>query len=734
MSAEVVHPARSSTSAVVGQDGVSALPHRVVRAEHGLQRLAGHLADVRVRVVHRLRVGRALRRGGATTRSAASRARRITAVAAHRRLLLPHHVGASSAPAVWREAAALPAGRPRHPGLRPGRHYLGEPWRLDSWRSSSSPACWRRCWRSTTRPAATCSRSGGRAAPAPARASSTRAATPRTSPRATQSVRERRGRPGLRRAGLDPYLDLGASMVGSEHAGHRAAAGGRRRRDHRVLLATATTGEWWRTTVAPLVGAVGLIVADDPADAALHDLTQTDAVWVKLLPLLLVVVARRRLVLRAVAAAQPPAGLRRPRRVRPAQLGRADGQPRRLHRTATASSAAARPAWSWPARSSPRASPSTCSSGTTRSAASGTRATRAHRCMTRRTSSPRSTPRASTAIPMPADYPDYPRHDQILDYIRGFASTFGIDEHATLGVGRRAGGAGRGRLGGRALRRGSAAATAGVVCANGVTWHPYVPEIAGLERFTGEVRHSVTYRSADGVRRASACSIVGAGNSGVDIACDAARSAVGSLPVAAPRLPVRAQAPVRRPDRPVHQPRRDARRHGVVVPDDPTRAGRRPGRRPDEVRPAGAGPQAAREPPDHEHRRCCTTSRTATSPPRATSARCASARSSSPTAARRRSTSSCSRPATTTRSPTSTRTCSTGPTAAPTSGCSVVHPTLDGLYVLGFVELADAAYRRFDEMAQLVAHRRRTRARTGEGLDELQGLRRDRPPRSSAAA
>jgi cation diffusion facilitator CzcD-associated flavoprotein CzcO len=53
---------------------------------------------------------------------------------------------------------------------------------------------------------------------------------------------------------------------------------------------------------------------------------------------------------------------------------------------------------------------------------------------------------------------------------------------------------------------------------------------------------------------------------------------------------------------------------------------------------------------------------------------------------------------------------------------NVLHRELDGLYVLGMVEFADAAYQRFDEMAQLVvmdayAHR------TGTRLAELRELR-----------
>lgn len=61
-----------------------------------------------------------------------------------------------------------------------------------------------------------------------------------------------------------------------------------------------------------------------------------------------------------------------------------------------------------------------------------------------------------------------------------------------------------------------------VVAASGVQWDPIVPALpAG---YTGEVRHSVTHRSADELNRRRVL-VVGAGNSGCDIACDAARSA-----------------------------------------------------------------------------------------------------------------------------------------------------------------------------------------------------------------
>ncbi len=64
----------------------------------------------------------------------------------------------------------------------------------------------------------------------------------------------------------------------------------------------------------------------------------------------------------------------------------------------------------------------------------------------------------------------------------------------------------------------------GLVVANGVTWHPSLPDYPGLANFKGEVRHAVTYRD-QAEFAGKRVLIVGAGNSGVDIACDAARSA-----------------------------------------------------------------------------------------------------------------------------------------------------------------------------------------------------------------
>ncbi len=129
--------------------------------------------------------------------------------------------------------------------------------------------------------------------------------------------------------------------------------------------------------------------------------------------------------------------------------------------------------------------------------------------------------------PMPDSYPDYPDHRLLLDYIRGFARRFGLRDGIVFGVevmratpiGPQAEGGWRVEL-----STGETRTYKGLVVANGVTWHPSLPDYPGLESFKGEVRHAVTYRDPAEFAGKRVL-IVGAGNSGVDIACDAARRA-----------------------------------------------------------------------------------------------------------------------------------------------------------------------------------------------------------------
>lgn len=146
-------------------------------------------------------------------------------------------------------------------------------------------------------------------------------------------------------------------------------------------------------------------------------------------------------------------------------------------------------------------------------------------------------------LPMPQDFPDYPRHDRIQAYLETYAEHHGLAGSIRFGtrvesaVPRDGGGwrvdvspsaeapapgdaTGAGEPG--AAGEGETLACSALVVATGMTWHPRRPELPGA--FAGEVIHSFDYRHPD-LFRGRRVLVVGAGNSGVDIACDAARTA-----------------------------------------------------------------------------------------------------------------------------------------------------------------------------------------------------------------
>lgn len=125
-------------------------------------------------------------------------------------------------------------------------------------------------------------------------------------------------------------------------------------------------------------------------------------------------------------------------------------------------------------------------------------------------------------FPMPADFPDYPSNRQILAYLKDFARVFGLYEHvrfncAVQGVEQDTEARWVVTLADGERRRYRA-----LICATGCNWDPNLPEIRG--HFTGEARHAVTYRRPEEFR-GKRVMIIGAGNSGADIACDAASHA-----------------------------------------------------------------------------------------------------------------------------------------------------------------------------------------------------------------
>lgn len=131
--------------------------------------------------------------------------------------------------------------------------------------------------------------------------------------------------------------------------------------------------------------------------------------------------------------------------------------------------------------------------------------------------------------PMPDDWPDYPHHSQVLTYLESYADHFGLREHIWFGSEiERIDSVDRGRfdvtvkpMSGSAARRLRYAA---VVIANGHNWDPYLPEYPGQQAFRGEIMHSVSYQDSSALRDKKVL-VVGAGNSGCDIACEAAVAA-----------------------------------------------------------------------------------------------------------------------------------------------------------------------------------------------------------------
>lgn len=122
-------------------------------------------------------------------------------------------------------------------------------------------------------------------------------------------------------------------------------------------------------------------------------------------------------------------------------------------------------------------------------------------------------------FPMPAAYPDYPNHRQILAYIRAFADEFDLRRNVRFDSAVRHARPTSERTWEILLDDGSVRHCRYLVCANGITWEPN--EVTWPGTFSGEIRHSVTYRSASEFTGRRVL-VIGAGNSGADIACDAA--------------------------------------------------------------------------------------------------------------------------------------------------------------------------------------------------------------------
>jgi cation diffusion facilitator CzcD-associated flavoprotein CzcO len=128
-------------------------------------------------------------------------------------------------------------------------------------------------------------------------------------------------------------------------------------------------------------------------------------------------------------------------------------------------------------------------------------------------------------FPMPAEYPDFPHHTQVLAYLRSYAQAFDLYPHIRFGspVARI-----EPAVDGWTVRveHGVARRYRGVIIANGHLWDPALPRFAGS--FDGQIEHSSRYKAPDLLRDRRVL-VVGAGNAGCDIAVQAAQLSRRSL-------------------------------------------------------------------------------------------------------------------------------------------------------------------------------------------------------------
>lgn len=126
-------------------------------------------------------------------------------------------------------------------------------------------------------------------------------------------------------------------------------------------------------------------------------------------------------------------------------------------------------------------------------------------------------------FPMPKHFPDFPHHTHVLEYLRAYAARFELEPLINYRSGvAQVRPAAEGRFWEVTIEDGSTRRYAAVVIANGHNWSPKWPQYPGS--FAGQVMHSAEYKTPD-VLAGKRVLIVGAGNSGCDLAVEAAQNA-----------------------------------------------------------------------------------------------------------------------------------------------------------------------------------------------------------------
>lgn len=126
--------------------------------------------------------------------------------------------------------------------------------------------------------------------------------------------------------------------------------------------------------------------------------------------------------------------------------------------------------------------------------------------------------------PMPDDFPEYPHHTQVFEYLRGYARHFGLYERIefSCAIERMECEHGTPSSWLVTLKDGAQRRYRGVIIANGHNWDPRLPAFSGS--FSGTTLHAARYKTPD-VLVGKRVLVIGAGNSGCDIAVESAQHA-----------------------------------------------------------------------------------------------------------------------------------------------------------------------------------------------------------------
>jgi len=122
--------------------------------------------------------------------------------------------------------------------------------------------------------------------------------------------------------------------------------------------------------------------------------------------------------------------------------------------------------------------------------------------------------------PMPADYPDYPSHQQVLAYFQGYAQHFGVLPYIRFNTEVRHAEKQADETWRITLHDGSVEIFDHLLVANGHHWDPRMPNYAG--EFAGELLHSHAFKNNEPFRGKRVL-VIGGGNSACDIAVETGR-------------------------------------------------------------------------------------------------------------------------------------------------------------------------------------------------------------------